>query len=79
VRAALISPLLPVKLEVSCERKWPHSSDMIQLCRMRRNEVTELSRVTDSHNVFVQLNIVLLTGPLRSCVLPGSVAATFPV
>ena len=60
MRAALISPLLPVKLQVFCERNWPHSSDMIQLCRMRRNEVTELSRVTDSHNVFVQLNIVLL-------------------
>ena len=52
---------------------------MIQLCRMRRNEVTELFRVTDSHNLFVQLNIVLLPGPLRWCVLFVSVAATFAV
>jgi hypothetical protein len=38
---------------------------MAQLCRIRRNEVTELSRVNGSHNLFVELNIVLLTGPLR--------------
>ena len=46
---------------------------------MSRNEVTELSRVTDSRNLFVQLNIVLLAGPMRWCVLPVPVAATFPV
>jgi hypothetical protein len=35
---------------------------MIQLCRMRGNEVTELSDVTDSHNLFAHLNSVLLAG-----------------
>ena len=28
----------------------------IQLCRMRRNEVTKLSRVTDSHKILMRVS-----------------------
>ncbi len=50
--AAQINPLLPVKLEVSCEEVSGHI-DMIQLCSMRRS-------ATDSHTLFVQLNVELV-------------------
>ena len=41
--------------------------------------MTELSRVTDSHKLLVQLNVELLAGPMRQRVPPVSVAATVPV
>ena len=61
---------------------------MIELSRMRRNEVTEFSRVTDSHNLLVHrnallagllhMNAVFLAGLLRLSVPSVSLSPTFP-
>jgi hypothetical protein len=45
---------------------------------MCTNEVTKLSRVGDSHNLLVKLNVELLAEPLRYRVLPVSVAVMAP-
>ena len=61
---------------------------MIEISRMRRNEVTEFSHVTDSHNLLVHrnallagllhMNAVFLAGLLRLSVPSVSLTATFP-
>jgi hypothetical protein len=43
--------------------------NVVKLCSMFTNEVTELFRVNYSHNLVVELNVESLAGPLRSCVL----------
>ena len=63
------------------------TTDMIELSRIRRNEVAEFSRVADSHNLLVHLNallagllhtnVVFLAGLLRLSVSSVSLTVTF--